>query len=273
MEVGPTPGRGEAGVLARYDAATESEPPAPSRSEEAGTSHSTASDAADAAIPAPPVDAGIAEERDTTIVDASSPPDLGLPIEAGPLPAEPADAGTKEASFDATASPPDAGTATRADAGPSKLVFVTSAAYSGALGGLDGADAICGDHALTAGLPGNFKAWLSTLDVSAPSRLERSTGPYVRTDGAVVVKSFDDLLDGTLLLPIDRTELGGLAIGDVWTGTRSDGTSHPGDDCLGFSTTTSHVAMCGNAQASDFGWTENSIPSCTTRLRLYCFEQ
>jgi hypothetical protein len=66
------------------------------------------------------------------------------------------------------------------------FVFVTSRAYTGNLGGLAGADAICQTHAAEAGLPGTYVAWLATSTVTAPSRLApargfRFTRPYTAT--------------------------------------------------------------------------------------------
>ncbi|MDE0205503.1 MAG: hypothetical protein OXP66_05695, partial [Candidatus Tectomicrobia bacterium] len=42
------------------------------------------------------------------------------------------------------------------------FVFVTKAAFQGNFGGLAGADARCQSAARDAGLPGLFRAWLST---------------------------------------------------------------------------------------------------------------
>jgi hypothetical protein len=39
-------------------------------------------------------------------------------------------------------------------------VFLTSGTYSGNLGGISGAHAICQRHADAAGLPGKYKAWI-----------------------------------------------------------------------------------------------------------------
>ena len=60
-----------------------------------------------------------------------------------------------------------------------KIVFLTSKTYSGDLGGLDGADTICNDLALDAGLPGTYKAWLSDSFVSVSERFTHA-GPYIQ---------------------------------------------------------------------------------------------
>ena len=52
---------------------------------------------------------------------------------------------------------------------PSLTVFVSSQNYTGALGGISGADAICQNCASAAGLTGTFKAWLSTYWNAGPA--------------------------------------------------------------------------------------------------------
>ena len=81
-----------------------------------------------------------------------------------------------------------------------KIVFVTSETYTGALGGLDGADALCQERANDAGWPGTFKAWLSDRDTSVSQRFDRVFygTPFVRTDGVRVANDWADLTDGTL---------------------------------------------------------------------------
>lgn len=158
-----------------------------------------------------------------------------------------------------------------ADPGPSKIIFVTSTRHDGDLGGPDGADAICAERASAAGLPGTFRAWLSSNTINAADRLEQSSGPYVRTDGVQVASDWADLIDANIAAPINRDESGNLQSGDVWTGTYSSGVMAP-DTCSGFMTT-SGFGMCGNSNATNLQWSDNLIPGCTTMLRLYCLEQ
>jgi hypothetical protein len=37
--------------------------------------------------------------------------------------------------------------------------------------------------------------------------------------------------------------------------------------------TTGSSGLCGDSRASDSHWTVNLTPNCTTRLRVYCFQQ
>src|SRR5262245_23472284 len=62
------------------------------------------------------------------------------------------------------------------------VAFVTRGVYSGALGGLSGADGICQTAAISAGLPGTFVAWLSTSTVNARDRFAASHG-WIGTNG------------------------------------------------------------------------------------------
>lgn len=158
-------------------------------------------------------------------------------------------------------------------AGPSAIVFATSTRHDGNLGGPEGADAICAERASDAGLPGTFRAWLSTPSVSAAERLQASTIPYRRTDGVLVAADWNDLIDGELAAPIHRDEYGEPISGDVWTGTTPDGAlAEVG--CAGFvSASDADTGLCGNSNLDNTRWTANLEPACTTRLRLYCFEQ
>ena len=111
-----------------------------------------------------------------------------------------------------------------------RLVFASSQSYRGNLGGLAGADAKCPARADAAGLPGTYRAWLSTATESAGGRMTPSTLPYVLVNGVRVAANFADLVDGTLENPISVTEKG-VSVSSfliVWTATnlrRSPGTA------------------------------------------------
>lgn len=154
------------------------------------------------------------------------------------------------------------------------VVFVTASLQTADLGGLDGADSICAGEAADAGLEGEFKAWLSTLDIPAADRLNRSTVPYVLVDGTRIADDWDDLVDMQLLAPIDLDADGQSRGGDVWTGTLPSGQPFDDGDCAGFTTDTSaSFSLCGSTAFSDSRWTAAQTPSCNTRLRLFCFQQ
>jgi hypothetical protein len=172
------------------------------------------------------------------------------------------------------------------------IVFATSQKYRGGLlGGVDGADAICADHALDAGLAGGFKAWLSQVDNSAADRLTHSTKPYILVNGTKVADSWNALLQFDLLHAIDLDEHGAALSSDstfgnaVWTATRIDGrafpwtpggtpTSNPRLDCTLWGSIDGGVGMLGQWNATDSNWTATSSGIlCGETARLYCFQQ
>jgi len=161
-----------------------------------------------------------------------------------------------------------------ANLGPHKRVFVTQSSYTGALGGLAGADAICQQLADAAALAGTFKAWLSSISESAAARIAHATVPYRRTDGALVANDWSDLIDGQLVAPINLSEEQTVVYGDVWTGTLFDGTAWSVSDCTGFTAEAiDQDGACGNAGSTNSQWTDQSRPNCFTPLHLYCVEQ
>ena len=193
---------------------------------------------------------------------SDSPPngDGGLVPDAG------ADAGL-DAGLDASV---DAGMDASLDA---RIIFVTAARSNAALGGFDGADALCASEAADAGLAGEFRAWLSTLEVAAADRLMQSSVPYERVDGTRIADDWDDLTDGSLQAIINLDASGLERGGDVWTGTLPDGLPYADSDCDGFTSGTVGVALCGTTQSVNANWTANQVPACNTVLRLFCLQQ
>jgi hypothetical protein len=170
------------------------------------------------------------------------------------------------------------------------IVFTTSKQYRGAfLSGVEGADALCAEHASAAGLSGEFKAWLSQLGTSAADRLTHSTRAYFLVDGTRVAASWDDLIRTDLLHAIDLDEHGVRLTpelgADVWTATMVDGrevpwepggtpTQNPRLDCALWSTLDEGVGLLGLWNATNYFWTATSSGKfCGESARLYCFQQ
>ncbi len=166
----------------------------------------------------------------------------------------------------------------------SKTVFVTSTLYDGNMGGLAGADAKCQERAVAAGLPGNYKAWLSDANASPATRFAQSAAPYKLVDGTVIANNWADLIDGNLASRINKTELNGPVpqgtVGcpagnpTVWTATNANGTlSNAGATCSNW-TSTGGRSLWGSTTVSDAGWTAScSGRSCARTAPIYCFEQ
>ena len=160
------------------------------------------------------------------------------------------------------------------------MVFVTSdQSYTGALGGLTGADTICQERANEAGLPGTFMAWLSDRDTSVSQRFDRNRddAAFVRTDGVRIANNWQDLTDGTLLEAITRDEFGNYRANSVWTNTGIGGDARGSDgDCYHWSTASSTAfSRIGSVFETDSRWTVRDAInwSCDRQYRLYCFQQ
>jgi hypothetical protein len=154
-----------------------------------------------------------------------------------------------------------------------RRIFVTDSVQNADFGGLDGADALCTSQALANGLEGEFKAWLSTMASSVSDRLTHSSDPYVLVDGTPVANDWDDLVDGSILVPINLDASGQIRGGDVWTGTLPNGLPYTQGDCAGFTNGTDGIGLCGSTASAAASWTASSTPECSLELRLYCIEQ
>jgi hypothetical protein len=167
------------------------------------------------------------------------------------------------------------GTWTITDLPPTTVrVFATADTFTGDLGSLAGADAICNAQAAQAGLGGTWVAWLSTTGVDARDRLPVGSGPFVRAvSGVQIADDLFDLANAQLDAPV-RDDPFGLDLGGqrVWTGTVGlGGTAHP--DRCGDWTDELEDGMTGGTSSIGVGWTEQSLSSqCTSPRHLYCLE-
>jgi len=167
-----------------------------------------------------------------------------------------------------------------------KRVFVSSATYTGNLGGLAAADARCQSLADAATLGGQYKAWLSDEKTSAKDRLTHSEDNYVLPSGTLVAINWDALVSFNVH-PIDQTETGqapsatpGIPIEcgsapAAMTGTWGTGEVDPGATCNSW-TTDAPVTWVGYG-STDQGsslWTAHCAALiCNVAMHLYCFEQ
>ncbi|MCA2981079.1 MAG: hypothetical protein INH41_31170 [Myxococcaceae bacterium] len=169
-----------------------------------------------------------------------------------------------------------------------RVVFVTSATFTGDLGGLAGADARCGALAADAGLPGRFLAFLSTVGdggLAAPDRFS-GAAPWVlltRDARGKLLTPFPsaDALRGPPRSPVDQDEAGRvLFLGDkrqVWTGTLLDGgldAPRPDrDTTCGDWTTSRTTGLYGIIDVPTDKWSGLGAIACASDNRLYCFQQ
>ena len=184
------------------------------------------------------------------------------------------DLGTDASVDSGTDSGTDSGMDSGMDSGLSELrMFVTETVQNANLGGIEGADGLCAAQAADANLQGEFKAWLSTRSSAVADRLTRANVPYVLVNETPVADNWDDLVNGSILAPINLDAKGEAHTGDVWTGTLANGDSYPNDDCAGFTSSSAGIALCGDSTSKTETWTNRTTPACSVLLRLYCIEQ
>ena len=202
---------------------------------------------------------GLEEPRDT--IDSGAPGDGAATVADGGL-----------------SSSPDAGALSPDDR---RRVFVTSGLYTGALGGLSGADQICQTEAANAGLVGNWIAWLADDTNSPLTRFVQGRNNYELLDGTVIAESWDDLVDGSLLAAINLTPISGLEppFPETWTNVASTGQlveSLPSGNCDGWTDSSdTATGRIGENDRSDPGWTViiDRVFLCASTLLIYCFER
>lgn len=179
-------------------------------------------------------------------------------------------------------------------AGGQRCAFITSALYTGSLGGLAGADAKCQARAEAVALGGIYKAWLSDSMSSPSMRFTRGTGGWALVNGTRVASSYADLTDGTLMSAIVLTELGtrgpssnicaaigadgGIYLPPVaWSNTAPTGIAiNATDNCTNWSGVGTSTTWGIGDRIS--GWSNGcgggSTNLCAaTQAALYCFEQ
>lgn len=155
-----------------------------------------------------------------------------------------------------------------------KIVFASSVLYTGNMGGLAGADALCAGLA-SGVLPGTFKAYLSTAAEAATARLSHGTGSYKSTSGETVALSDVEFFSAVHLAPIDHDEHGNPIVGPlVWTGTGASGES-VSPNCSDW--TSADGSVQGSGGLVDFftfsDWTTNGQAPCDQTRHLYCVQQ
>ena len=170
-----------------------------------------------------------------------------------------------------------------------RVVFISSVAYLGDLGGITGADLKCQILAQAQQIhePGRFKAWLSDADDSPLSRFSFGPERLVMPNGVQVAKNLDALiLDG----PGD-----GIRVTEkrdsvlqryVWTNTAVTGdifseTDHCNDWIasdknlnarLGINAVPKQPAEAWNTWSSEKRWTSFATKWCLESAHLYCIE-
>jgi len=157
-----------------------------------------------------------------------------------------------------------------------RLIFVTKDLWGGnEVGGTGTAGTRCWTRAMAAGHPRPmaFQAWLSDSEKS-PLDIHHGDGRYLLSTGQVVAENWDDLTDGQLAHPIDRSADGTLVEGPVWTATAPDGSPYPDGNCGDWKVGGDDLAIYGYSDVSDEGWTHyvEGTGTCDDVAHLYCIE-
>jgi uncharacterized repeat protein (TIGR02543 family) len=154
---------------------------------------------------------------------------------------------------------------------PPNFAFVTSTTQSSNLGGLAGADSLCQARAAAAGLPGTYRAFLSSSTVNAIDRFGSARG-WVRTDGKPFLDQIADITTSRVLYPVRLDEAGNdVGSSNVVTGSNNIGTLSVFGSCndwtsASFSTTTA----CGYSDTNSYQVAFGCSRFCGDTERLLC---
>jgi hypothetical protein len=157
-----------------------------------------------------------------------------------------------------------------------KRIFASAQQVTGNLKGLSGADSLCGAWAQAAALGGSWKAFLSTSGVNAKDRIT-DVGPWYNVNGTTLL--FNNKTGFTVgAQAAIRTEYGGSASGNAWTGTKADGTAdlvNCSNWTQGGGSAYASVGSPSTTLSDGAGWMAKggNAPACSTPARVYCIEQ
>jgi len=160
-----------------------------------------------------------------------------------------------------------------------RTVFITSQIFTGALGGVSGADSKCQQAASTASLSGTFKAWVSNATEGSPSTNFTRHGMFLDTKDRVIAYGWGQLTGSDLERAITADEFGNNEPDTVvWTNTLRNGSPINTHGALGncglFFFDEAHLeGWVGLASQTSKAWTSVGILNCQLELGLLCFQQ
>ena len=160
--------------------------------------------------------------------------------------------------------------------------FLTAATFDGNLGNISGADDLCqaqaDSSAIPGGLKGKYRAWVSSLNVSARERIV-DVQYYLVNSTTLVLNGKSDLDDGRLQNPLYFNQHGnyvpgGYAGNYMQTGTDNDGSSasNLNENCNNWTSDTNYGCILGNSDTIDLWSNVSKSDDCSVSYRLYCFE-
>jgi len=161
-----------------------------------------------------------------------------------------------------------------------RKVFLSSIIPNADIGGVKGADIHCQNEAITFGLKGVFKAWLSESLGDSPYYRFDSTkyqGWYVLAidDNVKIAKGWDGLgSDSGILNPINY-QLNGNVVKQSTTITNTDKNGLIFDvlnTCENFNSSSADIYSYHSAVDNFVSWSDNIKYACDKPARLFCFE-
>jgi hypothetical protein len=164
------------------------------------------------------------------------------------------------------------------------IMAALNEAYDGNIGGIASADCLCAEQAAETGLPGIWKAFLSTSSRNAGDLVISDTigVPVVNLYGALLYPSWNDMLYESSGFPsearvytFDLTlldeEFGEWHDADAWHGSFPDGTAKQDHTCNEW--TSNHASDSGANGELDMGiWLGNECTPCNYRLAVVCIQ-
>jgi hypothetical protein len=158
-----------------------------------------------------------------------------------------------------------------------RRAFVSSMVWGGG-GNVAVLDAICASDASTAGLRGNFKAFVATNGHTATERFDLSKDPWVRVDGLMVVRRAVDLVNGRALVSIwVHADGSPVAAGiRVWTGAANICSAGTADNTCGNwnDNTAAGSGTVGDPYSTEYWFnTQQGTRPCGELHPFYCFEE
>jgi hypothetical protein len=165
---------------------------------------------------------------------------------------------------------------TYCDAAGFNIAFLSPVAVTGKLGGLDGADDLCAGWAEDAGIPGTYRAILSTETVNAKDRLTGARG-WIRRDRRPLGDLPSDIFQDAALLTAVRIGPDGTDLGhrSAWSASDRNGvytTAADGTDCGGWTSAGEEMAWYGFSDTTYEWLNRGTRTACKNEFHIYCFQ-
>jgi len=146
-----------------------------------------------------------------------------------------------------------------------KIVFITSKTYPADLGAVVDYDGRCNILSASAGLPGQYIAYVAPQSGSASTRFD-APAEWYRLDGTLVFDAIPSSQDAKAAVEINELGAKVSATAYAWTGengTRCDSWS---------SADPTRAAVIGDAHDAS-AWATAGSRGCDEHHRIYCFEK